>query len=117
VRFLIQLDRHQRLYFAPLQGVAAQAILPSEYNESIDTIVYRRVSPDGKTDLLIRSDAVLLALIDTGSMWRHLARLARGIPLSLRDWCYDRVAQGRKKFPNTTACKRPSRAEQARILP
>ena len=73
VRFLIKCDSHQHLYFAPLQGVTAQAILPQQYCESLRTMVYQRVSVDGQPTLLIRSEAVLQALIDTGSAWRHLA--------------------------------------------
>ena len=117
VRFLIKCDSHQHLYFAPLQGVTAQAILPQQYCESLRTMVYQRVSVDGQPTLLIRSEAVLQALIDTGSAWRHLAKIARLLPLSLRDWVYDRIADNRKIFFKAAACKLPSRAEHARILP
>jgi predicted DCC family thiol-disulfide oxidoreductase YuxK len=117
VRFLIKCDSHQHLYFAPLQGVTAQAILPQQYCESLRTMVYQRVSVDGQPTLLIRSEAVLQALIDTGSAWRHLAQIARLLPLSLRDWVYDRIADNRKIFFKAAACKLPSRAEHARILP
>ncbi len=115
--FLIKCDSHQHLYFAPLQGVTAQAILPQQYCESLRTMVYQRVSVDGQPTLLIRSEAVLQALIDTGSAWRHLAKIARLLPLSLRDWGYDRIADNRKIFFKAAACKLPSRAEHARILP
>ncbi|MBT4757789.1 MAG: DUF393 domain-containing protein [Opitutae bacterium] len=117
VRFLIKRDSHQHLYFAPLQGVTAQAILPQQYRESLRTMVYQRVSADTQPTLLIRSEAVLLALIDTGSAWRHLAQIARLLPLSIRDWSYDRVADKRKIFFKAAACKLPSQAEHARILP
>jgi len=117
VRFLIKCDSHQHLYFAPLQGVTAQAILPQQYCESLRTMVYQRVRVDGQPTLLIRSEAVLQALIDTGSAWRHLAKIARLLPLSLRDWGYDRIADNRKIFFKAAACKLPSRAEHARILP
>ena len=117
VRFLIKRDSRQHLYFAPLQGVTAQAILPQQYRESLRTMVYQRVSADGQPTLLVRSEAVLLALIDTGSAWRYLAQIARLLPLSLRDWGYDRIADNRKIFFKAAACKLPSRAEHARILP
>ena len=80
-------------------------------------MVYQRVSADTQPTLLIRSEAVLLALIDTGSAWRHLAQIARLLPLSIRDWSYDRVADKRKIFFKAAACKLPSQAEHARILP
>ena len=117
IRFLIKRDSHQHLYFAPLQGVTAQAILPLQYRESLRTMVYQRVSADGQPTLLVRSEAVLLALIDTRSGWRHLAQIARLLPLSLRDWAYDRIADNRKIFFKAAACKLVSQAEHARILP
>ncbi len=117
VRFLIKRDSHQHLYFAPLQGIAAQAILPQQYRESLRTMVYQRVTADGQPTLLIRSDAVLLALIDTGSAWRYLAQIVRLLPLSLRDWVYDRIADNRKIFFKAVACKLPSKDAHARILP
>lgn len=117
VRFLIKCDSHQHLYFAPLQGVTAQAILPQQYRESLRTMVYQRVRVDGQATLLIRSEAVLLALIDTRSAWRYLAQIVRLLPLSLRDWGYDRIADNRKIFFKATACKLASQAEHARILP
>lgn len=117
VRFLIKRDSHQHLYFAPLQGIAAQAILPQQYRESLRTMVYQRVTADGQPTLLVRSDAVLLALIDTGSAWRYLAQIVRLLPLSLRDWVYDRIADNRKIFFKAVACKLPSKDAHARILP
>lgn len=117
VRFLIKRDQHKHLYFAPLQGVAAQAILPLEYRESLRTMVYQRVTADGQSTRLIRSDAVLLALIDTGSAWRCFAHIARWLPKRLRDWGYDRIADNRKKFFKSAACRLPSKEEHARILP
>lgn len=117
MRFLIKKDKHKRLYFAPIQGIAAQAILPLEYRESIDTIVYQHVAEDGLTTLHIRSEAGLLALIDTGSFWRHLARLTRLLPRSFRDWFYDAIVRNRHKWFKSAACKLPSKAEHERILP
>lgn len=114
VRFLIKQDKRKRLYFAPLQGVAAQAILPLEYREVIDTIIYQRVAPDGQVTRLIRSDAALLALIDTGSLWKVLARITLWLPKRLRDWGYDRIAKNRSQ---SATCQMPSKAEHERILP
>lgn len=88
-----------------------------EYRESLRTMVYQRVTEDGRPTLHVRSDAVLLALIDTGSAWRCVAHIARWLPQSLRDWVYDRIANNRKKWFKATACKLPSKAEHARILP
>ena len=116
IRFLIKRDSRQHLYFAPLQGVTAQAILPQQYRESLRTMVYQRVSADGQPTLLVRSEAVLFALIDTGSGWRHLAQIVRLLPLRLRDWGYDRIADNRKLFSKSAACNLPSQDAHQRIL-
>lgn len=117
VRFLIKKDRQQRLYFAPLQGIAAQAILPLADRESLKTIIYHRVADNGQTTRHVRSEAVRLALIDTSSLWRHLAHIARILPRSVRDWVYDRIANNRKQWFKSATCQLPSKEEHARILP
>ena len=117
IRFLMKCDRHKYLYFAPIQGSVAQGILPLKYRESLRTMIYQRVSVEGVATLFVRSDAVLLALVDTRSAWRYLAQVARLLPRSFRDWCYDRVANNRKKFFKSASCRLPSQEEQARLLP
>ena len=117
VRFLIRLDRQQRLYFAPLQGVAAQALLPQVDRESLNTVVYHRVASNGSITRHTRSDAVLFAVIDTRSLLRFPAQIARLLPCSFRDWLYNCVANNRRKWFRTNTCGLPSRAEHGRILP
>ena len=117
VRYLIHTDTSKRLYFAPLQGLTAQAILAPEERQSLQTVIYRRGAADGSVIHWLRSDAVLLALIDTGSNWRYLARLLHYLPRRMRDWCYDRIANKRHKILRTEACPFPSTAAHMRILP
>lgn len=118
VRFLIRRDGHKRrLYFAPLQGNTAKAIVPSEYRESLATVVYNRAHVEKKHSLHIRSDAVLLALIDIGGIGRFVAKCLRLLPIRFRDWCYDHIANNRDRYFEKGACKLPSKNEQARILP
>lgn len=117
VRFLVRLDRQQRLYFAPLQGVAAQALLPQADRESLNTVVYHRVASNGSITRHTRSDAVLFAVIDTRSLLRFAAQIARLLPCSFRDWLYNCVANNRSKWFHTNSCRLPSRAEHDRILP
>ena len=117
VQFLIQRDRHRRLYFAPLQGPTAEAIVPAEYRELLSTVVYNRAQVDKEHSLHIRSDAVILALIDIGDFWRIIARCFRILPVRFRDWCYDRIANHRKRLSSYQTCKLPTKEEQARILP
>jgi predicted DCC family thiol-disulfide oxidoreductase YuxK len=106
-------DRAQRLRFAPLQGTTAAALLEPELRKSLSTIVYRR---DG-APVLTRSDAVLNALIDTRSAWRHLARLALVVPCTWRDGIYNRIGQNRHRFRPKKPCPLPTAQERARILP
>lgn len=117
VRFLIRRDKHKRLYFAPLQGVAAQAIVPLKYRQSLSTIVYHRPIAHNKYSINTRSDAVLLALIDVGGLWRFIAKCIRLLPARFRDGCYDRIANNRKRLSGNTTCKLPTKEEHARILP
>lgn len=50
-------------------------------------------------DVLVRSDAVLVWLLDLGGLRGFLARLARPIPRSWRDRVYDLVARNRHRLP------------------
>jgi predicted DCC family thiol-disulfide oxidoreductase YuxK len=113
VRFLMEQDRSGALYFAPLQGETAARRLEPRWRESLSTVVYQKVGPD----ILIRSDAVLQALIDTGSRWRFLARPALWIPRAFRDAVYDWIAERRSKFFFKSSCSLPSEDESRRILP
>lgn len=117
MRYLIRKDRKKQLYFAPLQGITAQAILSETDRKSLTSIVYNRVKKDGSTEQLRQSDAAMLALIDTGSFWRICVSPARLLPKKLRDRSYDWFTRNRDKFEKGTVCQIPSPAEHSRILP
>ena len=117
IRFLIRQDKNKQLYFAPLQGITAKAIVPLEHRQLLSTVVYHRAVTDKKYSLYTRSEAVLLALVDIGGLWRILARGMRLFPLRFRDWCYDRIANNRKHISGGATCKLPTKEEHARILP
>lgn len=117
VRFMIKRDKHRRLYFAPLQGAAAQTVVPLEYRQSLSTVVYNRAHADRQHSLHIRSDAVLLALTDIGGFWRIVAGCLRLLPIRLRDWFYNRIANNRNRLSDHATCPLPTKEEQARILP
>lgn len=106
-------DRSGCLAYAPLQGETAAARLEAGLRESLSTVVYQR--RDGA--VLVRSDAILQALIDIGSGWRFLARPARRIPRRWRDGVYDWIAARREKIFSGGACPLPSAEESRRILP
>ena len=113
VRFLMRRDRDALLYYAPLQGETAAEQLEAGLRESLATVIYQRASGE----ILLRSDAVLQALIDINSRWRYLSRLALWIPRSWRDGIYNWIAARRKKFFTKGSCPLPSPAENRQLLP
>jgi predicted DCC family thiol-disulfide oxidoreductase YuxK len=113
VRFLMKRDSRQRLRFAPLQGVTAQSVLPEGLRRELSTAVYRQ--SEHKTYL--RSDAVLHAIIDTGSAWRLIAKALLWLPRGLRDACYNWVARNRDKLSPKSACSIPTAKQREQLLP
>jgi len=113
VRFLMRQDRQGRLYFAPLQGATAAWRRSSELRESLSSAVYQRENGEN----FLRSDAVLQVLIDIGSRWRWLARLAQKIPCRWRDASYDWVARRRRRLNYSSLCALPTGGATRRILP
>ena len=118
VRFLLGIDRHKRLSFAPLQGETARGYLPANLRDaqSLSTIVYLCSDSDGQS-LYLRSEAVARALIDVGGVWGYLGRLLRLSPTPLRDWSYNLIAKNRLKFFPNGACALPSEQARERLLP
>lgn len=117
VRFLIKRDKRKRLYFAPLQGVAANALVPADYRKQLSTVIYHQATAVKRLPLRTRSDAVLQALIDIGGFWKLSAKFARLFPERFRDKCYDHIANRRHRFFKEDACRLPTKEEHARILP
>ena len=117
VRFFLRIDRHKRIYFAPLQGETAQSYLPANLRDAqcLSTVVYQRSDSDGQS-LLLRSDAVAHALNDVGGLWSYLGWLLRLIPSSLRDWGYNLIAKNRLKFFPEGACALPTEQVRERLL-
>lgn len=106
-------DRAHLLCFAPLQGETAARQLDADLRDSLSTAVYQRASGE----ILVRSDAVLQALIDIGSRWRFLARPALRIPRRWRDGIYKWIAARRRQFFPKGTCSLPSTEESRYILP
>jgi predicted DCC family thiol-disulfide oxidoreductase YuxK len=117
VRFLITRDRKSLLYFAPIQGETAAQCLDAPLREVLSTAIYQRPNAEGQTETLLRSEAVLCALIDIRSHLRWLAYPARWIPLKWRDTAYNWVAHNRDRFFAKGACELPAPSERARYLP
>jgi predicted DCC family thiol-disulfide oxidoreductase YuxK len=112
-------DRTKRLHFAPIQGETAKAYLPAGLREELSTVVYYRADPSdsGGDERVVRSEAILCALIETGSWWRWPARLARWIPRRWRDAMYRWVAGNRHRFFPKGSCPLPAADTREQLLP
>lgn len=100
VRFLLRIDRHARLRFAPLQGPTAQEYLrvkglPTEDFESMVLVTdWSRRAEDPPR---LRTDAALTALREIGGFWR-VSALLRVVPSALRDWVYRAIGHSRYRL-------------------
>ncbi len=101
------------LFYAPIQGETANDLLDSQLRASLSTVIYRK--NNGGT--LLRSTAILHALIDIRSNWRFLARPALWIPRTWRDAVYDWVAANRHRFFPQQSCALPRPEESRQLLP
>jgi predicted DCC family thiol-disulfide oxidoreductase YuxK len=113
VRFMMRRDKTGSLFYAPLQGRVAADLLDETLRKSLATVVYR--PPDGR--VLLRSDAVLNALIDIQSRWRFVARLCLAIPRTWRDGLYEWIAARRHRFFPKESCPLPSPEKTEKLLP
>lgn len=119
VDFLISRDVNRKLTYSPLQGETAQMILSERQRSDLDTIVVvARDEKTGATKHLEKSDAVLEALAQVGSIWTAVSILARIFPRSFRNIIYDLVAKNRFKiFGRRESCRLPSPEERKLFLP
>lgn len=114
VDFLITRDVARSLRYSPLQGETARLRLSERERADLDTVVV--MTADGHK--LIKSDAILEALLIIGGFYAGMARLASLIPRPLRDFIYDVVARNRfRLFGRRNSCRLPSNDEQTLFLP
>jgi len=95
VRFALAEDRSAGLRFAPLQGEAFRAAVPTERRGLLpDSLIL--MTEEGA--LLTRSEAVVRMLLRFGGVWRIVGRLLRVVPVATRDAAYDLVARVRHRL-------------------
>lgn len=112
VQLLLQLDEHNRLRFAPLQGETAARLLPAEAAASLDSVV---VLSGGR--FFRRSRAIVEIGRILGGVWGGAAWLFWLIPGPLRDVAYRGVARVRYQlFGRRAACRLPTPEQQSRFL-
>jgi predicted DCC family thiol-disulfide oxidoreductase YuxK len=117
VRFLVARDVHARLRYAPLGGSTFLAeTRPAERSGLPDSVVVR-LRPGAP--LLVRSQAVAVALQQLGGAWGALGSCLRRVPAPLSDLVYRWVAVSRRKLfrPPGSACPLLSREQSARFDP
>ena len=113
VRLISRLDRHGRVFFAPLQGETYRALSITSKPTDTGSLVFLH---DGK--LHLRSDGSLMMLEVLGGSWALLSRISRLCPLSMRDAAYDLIARNRYRwFGTSETCGVPSAALRARLRP
>ena len=119
VQFLLDVDRHGVLRFAPLQGETANALLGSHnaIKNSLESIVFVREYSTLNAATYRRSEAVLRILNEVGGFWRVVSWL-RIIPRPVRDILYDWIGRNRYQwFGKFAECRLPSAEVRARFLP
>jgi predicted DCC family thiol-disulfide oxidoreductase YuxK len=110
---LIEIDRHQRLRYAPLQGEYAREHLPASRQSAMSTVLFWR---DGI--LYDRSEAARRILLEVGGVYRALGHVLWLIPRFVADRVYDWVASHRyRMFGRTDACSVPSPEVKQLFLP
>lgn len=112
INFLMARDQHRRLRFAPLQGVTASKLVPSEVRDKLDTFVF---SDRGR--LFYRSTAFARILMRMGGFWRLLGVLLWVIPSPIRNLGYRLVSRVRYRlFGKHESCRLPTPEERALFL-
>jgi predicted DCC family thiol-disulfide oxidoreductase YuxK len=118
VRFLLRIDKHDRLLFAALQGPVGTRILKEagRATDSLSTVIVVADYLKPTQRLLDRSEAGLFAIESAGGLYRTAAVL-RVFPRSLRDAAYDLIARGRYRiFGRFDACPIPAPKTRAKFL-
>lgn len=112
VNFLIEEDKDNVLKFSPLQGQKAMDILPKEFTQKLDTLVFYQ---DNK--IYTESKAVLKILYSMGGIWK-LFYVFKIIPRFIRNGIYKYISQHRIEwFGSSDSCRIPTSDERAKFLP
>jgi len=113
INFLLACDSRGKLRFAPLQGVTAGELLPTEDRESLASMVVW--TPAG---MYRQSSAVVRILWILGGVWSLLGTLLWLVPRPIRDLGYNLVAKFRYRlFGKHETCRMPTAEARSRFLP
>ncbi len=113
VNFVLSRDPDGKLAFAPLQGVTAEQLLPTEDREQLHSLVLWSPQKSYR-----QTSAVVRILWTLGGVWWLLGWLLWLIPRPFRNLGYVLVASNRYRiFGKKDACRMPTAAEHSRFLP
>lgn len=118
VQFLLRHDSKRVFLFAAQQGQTAHKLLQRHGVDpaAAQTIFLIENYDSPQEEVLSKSDAALSIARALGGLWT-LALVARLLPRSIRDACYDWIARNRYKFfGRRTACRIPDAEVQHRFI-
>lgn len=119
VQFIIKRDKHALFRFAPLQSEkAAELLSQADWHGPLpdSVILIEPATLGGQSRVLVMSDASIAIATKLGFPW-SLAKLAKALPLGLRNAAYKLIAKHRYKvFGKSETCSIPSEATRARFL-
>jgi predicted DCC family thiol-disulfide oxidoreductase YuxK len=115
VQFLANVDEHEHLKFAPLEGQTAAELGFAHYADLDDGSVVVCRESDGRS--YVRSDAVIELGHALGGIWR-LLYLGHFIPKFAREALYRLIAKNRMRwFGHVQDCTLADSAVLSRMLP
>lgn len=113
VDFLITRDSRKVLYYAPLQGSTASAVLNRNTSSTLDSVVFVK-----EGQIFQKSKAVVMILKELPYPWKSLGLVGEYIPRFVADAVYERIAKNRYQwFGQKDSCRLPSAEEKAQFLP
>ena len=119
VQFLLKRDKQGRLRFASLQSDFAARVLQRHGIDpkDLDTLHLVESYEQPNERVLQRSDAILRAGRELGSVWSVSSSAAKVIPRPLRDVVYRFVARNRYRvFGKYDTCMLPEPNQRSRFL-
>lgn len=96
IRFLIRVDRNQKLFFAPIKGETAQNLLSDQQREK-DSVWGDSIAFYEGGVIFFASTAAIKSLASVGGGWRMIRALLF-CPTTIRDKAYFLIAKGRHRW-------------------
>jgi predicted DCC family thiol-disulfide oxidoreductase YuxK len=93
IKFLWRHNHNRKLFFAPLQGITAEKLLPETLRKNLKTVVFW-----DEATIFEKSEAVTAILLELGGIYKFISYLAKLTPKFIRNFFYDIVASNRTKW-------------------